>query len=214
MRATSLDRNGATSRLRRVVAQRSHPNEIDRFVRFLISSSHGSALRVGSRLGSTWGCNMSCHYSKNWYVASKACSVSTARARTIVQLIVVAASLAACAESTVVRNSKFASPNQQASSPRDQTASSVTNRRVASVRKHTPFARHQASWKRLSGAPAPLNAACRTALPPERSGPRAAAAPRRWCRRRGSSGCAWRRHAARSAIWRWRARDPSPDASW
>jgi len=53
-----------------------------------------------------------------------------------------AASLAACADSTVVRNSKFVSPSQQGSLPHDQTASFVINRRVASVRKHTPFARH------------------------------------------------------------------------
>jgi rare lipoprotein A len=83
--------------------------------------------------------------SKSSCVATKACSVSAARARNIVQLLVVvfgAASLAACAESTAVRNSKFVSPSQQASLPHDRTASFVTNRRVASVRKHTPFARH------------------------------------------------------------------------
>ena len=83
--------------------------------------------------------------SKSSYVASNAGSVSAARARNIVQLFVVvlgAASLAACADSTVVRNSKFVSPSQQGLLPHDQTASFVTNRRVASVRKHTPFARH------------------------------------------------------------------------
>ena len=51
-------------------------------------------------------------------------------------------SLAACAQSTAVRNSNFVSPSRQASLPHDRTASFVTNRRVASVRKHTPFARH------------------------------------------------------------------------
>jgi len=84
-------------------------------------------------------------YSKSSYFAIEACSVSAARARNIVQLLVVvlgAASLAACAESTAVRNSKFVSANRQASLPHDRTASFVTNRRVASVRKHTPFARH------------------------------------------------------------------------
>jgi rare lipoprotein A len=83
--------------------------------------------------------------SKSSYVAIRANSVSAARARNIVQLLVVvlgAASLAACAESTAVRNSNFVSPSRQASLPRDRTASFVTNRRVASVRKHTPFARH------------------------------------------------------------------------
>ena len=83
-------------------------------------------------------------YSKSSYFAIEACSVSAARARNIVQLLVVvlgAASLAACAESTAVRNSNFVSPSRQAL-PHDRTASFVTNRRVASVRKHTPFARH------------------------------------------------------------------------
>jgi rare lipoprotein A len=83
--------------------------------------------------------------SNSSYVAIEACSVSAARARNIVQLLVVvlgAGSLAACAESTAVRNSKFVSPSRQASLPHDRTASFVANRRVASVRKHTPFARH------------------------------------------------------------------------
>ena len=83
--------------------------------------------------------------SESSYIAIKACSVSAARARNIVQLLVVvlgAASLAACAESTAVRNSNFVSPSRQASLPHNRTASIVTNRRIASVRKHTPFARH------------------------------------------------------------------------
>src|SRR6516165_1272113 len=83
--------------------------------------------------------------SKASYFAIEACSVSAARARNIVQLLVAAvgaASLAACAESTAVRNCKFVSASRQASLPHDRTASFVTNRRVASVRKHTPFARH------------------------------------------------------------------------
>ena len=87
--------------------------------------------------------------SKSSYFAIEACSVSAARARNIVQLLVVvlgAASLAACAESTAVRNSNFVSPSRQASLPHDRTASFVINRRVASVRRRTPFARyHQAT---------------------------------------------------------------------
>jgi rare lipoprotein A len=78
--------------------------------------------------------------SKNSYVAAKACSLSAARGRNIVRLLVIvlgAASLAACANSNAVRDSNFVSP--QASSPHDRTASIVTNRRVATVRKHTPF---------------------------------------------------------------------------
>jgi peptidoglycan lytic transglycosylase len=83
--------------------------------------------------------------SKSSYVAIKASSVSAARTRNIAHLLVVvlgAASLAACAESTAVRNSNFVSPSRQASLPHDRTASFVTNRRVAFLRKHTPFARH------------------------------------------------------------------------
>jgi rare lipoprotein A len=84
-------------------------------------------------------------YSKSSYAAIQACPVSAVRARNIVQLLVVvlgAASLAACAESTAVRNSNVVSPSRQASLPHDRTASFVAKRRVASVRRHTPFARH------------------------------------------------------------------------
>jgi rare lipoprotein A len=72
--------------------------------------------------------------------------VSGARVRNIIQLfsvVVGAASLAACAQSSLVtRNSEFVGRSQQASLPHNRTASFVTNRRVASVKKHTPFARH------------------------------------------------------------------------
>jgi rare lipoprotein A len=71
---------------------------------------------------------------------------SAARARNIIQLIAVAlaaALLAACAQSPVVsKNSGFFSNSRQASVERNRTASFTTNRRVASFRKHTPFARH------------------------------------------------------------------------
>jgi rare lipoprotein A len=84
------------------------------------------------------------------YVAFKANripdTVSGARVRNIIQLfsvVVGAAALAACAQSSVVtRNSEFVGRSQQASLQHNRTASSVTNRRVASVTKHTPFARH------------------------------------------------------------------------
>ena len=73
-------------------------------------------------------------------------SVLGARVRNIIQLssvVLGAALLAACAQSSVVsRNSEFVSPSQQASLRHNRTASFVTNRRVASARKHTPFARH------------------------------------------------------------------------
>ena len=50
-------------------------------------------------------------------------------------------SLAACAQSTAVRNSEFAGLSRHASLNHDRTASFVTNRHVASRRRHTPFAR-------------------------------------------------------------------------
>jgi rare lipoprotein A len=69
-----------------------------------------------------------------------------ARVRNVIQLFPVvlgAALLAACAQSSVVtRNSEFVGPGRQASLQHDRTASLVTNRRVASAKKHTPFARH------------------------------------------------------------------------
>jgi rare lipoprotein A len=69
--------------------------------------------------------------------------VSSAVARRVIRLLAVglaAASLAACAQSSVVtRNSAF-SPGRQASLERNRTPSFVTTRRVASARRHTPFA--------------------------------------------------------------------------
>jgi len=63
--------------------------------------------------------------------------VSAVRARNIVRLFAIAfaaASLAACAQSSVVsRNSGFFGSSRQAS---------TTNSRVASAKRHTPFARH------------------------------------------------------------------------
>ena len=93
---------------------------------------------------------MSIDYAKNSYVAieanhiSDASPVSAARVRNAFQSLVIvlgAASLAACAQSTAVRNSEFAGPSRHAALNHDRTASFVTNSRVASARKHTPFAR-------------------------------------------------------------------------
>ena len=70
-------------------------------------------------------------------------AVSPAVARRVIQWLAVAlgaASLAACAQSSVVtRNSAF-SPTRQASLDRNSAPSFVTNRRVASAPRHTPFA--------------------------------------------------------------------------
>jgi rare lipoprotein A len=86
------------------------------------------------------------------YVAIKsnhildASSVPAARVRNVIQLFAVvlgAASLAACAQSSVVtRNSEFVSASRHASLQHNRTTSFFTNRRVAATKKHTPFARH------------------------------------------------------------------------
>jgi rare lipoprotein A len=56
--------------------------------------------------------------------------------------------LAACAQSSVVtRNSEFGAANRQ---QHRQTASLLTHRRLASTRKHTPFARHNNGTKTAS----------------------------------------------------------------
>jgi rare lipoprotein A len=70
--------------------------------------------------------------------------IPTARVGNVFRLLAVvlgAASLAACAQSSAVRNSAFVSPHRQASVQHDRTASFFTDRRIVSVRKHTPFAR-------------------------------------------------------------------------
>jgi rare lipoprotein A len=76
-----------------------------------------------------------------------ACSVAAGRHRKIIRLFAAAlgaASLAACAQSSVVtKNSGFFGANRQASVNHNRTASFLTNRRVASARKHTPFATHK-----------------------------------------------------------------------
>jgi rare lipoprotein A len=54
-----------------------------------------------------------------------------------------AASLAACAQYSVTRNSAVVGPGRQASLEHNRTTSFRTNSRVASARKHTPFASHK-----------------------------------------------------------------------
>jgi rare lipoprotein A len=70
--------------------------------------------------------------------------VSAAGVRNIIQLFAVAlgaASLAACAQSSVVTNkSELLAPSRQASLPHDRKTSFLTDRRVAVTKKHTPFA--------------------------------------------------------------------------
>jgi rare lipoprotein A len=69
-----------------------------------------------------------------------------ARVGNIVRLFaaaLAAASLAACAQSSVVsKNSGFLPTSRQASLERSRPASFAPERHVASAKKHTPFARH------------------------------------------------------------------------
>jgi rare lipoprotein A len=70
-------------------------------------------------------------------------SVRAVRARKIIRLLAVAlgaASLAACAQSTVVSQKSELRATRQASLEHDRTTSSVTRKRVAVAKKHTPFA--------------------------------------------------------------------------
>ena len=73
-------------------------------------------------------------------------SVLATGVQKVVQLIAIAlgaASLAACAQSSVLtKQSEFLAPNRRASLQHNRTPPSATNRRVASAKKHTPFARH------------------------------------------------------------------------
>ena len=73
-------------------------------------------------------------------------SLPAARARKVIRLLVVAlgaASLAACAQSSVVSQKSEHRASRQASIERDRSTSSVMKRRVASVKRHTPFASHR-----------------------------------------------------------------------
>jgi rare lipoprotein A len=75
--------------------------------------------------------------------------VSATPVRNASRLFVIAVTgtlLAACAQSSVITgNSEFTRPSRQASLQPNRTASSLTNRRVASVKRHTPFASHHRS---------------------------------------------------------------------
>ena len=74
---------------------------------------------------------------------AEASLVPVARIRKIIQLFAVAlgaASLAACAQSSVVTRNSEHTGGRQASLEHHRTTSFSTNRRVASGKKHTPFA--------------------------------------------------------------------------
>src|SRR5437660_7843087 len=109
---------------------------------------------VACRVSVGWGCNMSSiSCARIAYVDIKANrilnvpSVSAAGVRNVIQLFavaLVAASLAACAQSSVVtKKSELITASRQASLEQNRTTSFVTKRRVAVTRKHTPFASHK-----------------------------------------------------------------------
>ena len=86
---------------------------------------------------------------------SEAPRVPVARTGKVIRLFAVvlgAASLAACAQSTVVSQKSELRASRQASVQYDRTTWPVTHRRVAAVRKHTPFAarRHAGNTKTAS----------------------------------------------------------------
>jgi len=109
---------------------------------------------ITRRVSVGWGCNMSsiscariAHVDiKANRILLNAPSVSAAGVRNVIQLFavaLVAASLAACAQSSVVtKKSELLPASRQASLEQNRTTSFVTNRRVAVARKHTPFASH------------------------------------------------------------------------
>jgi rare lipoprotein A len=74
---------------------------------------------------------------------SSATQVRAARAGKVIRLFAAAlgaASLAACAQSSVVTQKSGSPASRQASQQHDRTPSIASNRRVASAKKHTPFA--------------------------------------------------------------------------
>jgi rare lipoprotein A len=82
--------------------------------------------------------------------------VSAVAVRNVIRLFVVALAgtlLAACAQSSSVLtgNSEFVTPGRQASLQHNRTASFLINRRVASAKRHTPFAsQHDAARKQTA----------------------------------------------------------------
>jgi rare lipoprotein A len=83
--------------------------------------------------------------------ASVATGAAVRNATRLFAVVLGGALLAACAQSSVVtRNSEFVGASRQASLQPNRTASVFTNRRVASAKKHTPFARHNAAGTQIA----------------------------------------------------------------
>src|SRR5258706_10851650 len=98
---------------------------------------------VGTNMCSISCARTSCIDLKANRIHLNAPSVSAAGVRNVIQLFAVAlgaASLAACAQSSVVtQKSELSVASRQASLEHNRTASFVTNRRVAITKKHTPY---------------------------------------------------------------------------
>jgi rare lipoprotein A len=97
-------------------------------------------LVFGLGWGASWGCNMMS------IGCGSTSGFDTETGRKIVRLFALAlgaASLAACAQSSVVSQRSELRQTRVASIERDRSASYMMRRRVASVRKHTPFASHR-----------------------------------------------------------------------
>jgi rare lipoprotein A len=105
-----------------------------------LDCDHDGVLVFGLGWGASWGCNM-------WSIGcADTSSVDIATGRRIVRLLALAlaaATLGACAQTSVVSQRSELRPTRQASLERNRTASFVTKRRVASARKHTSFASHR-----------------------------------------------------------------------
>jgi rare lipoprotein A len=90
--------------------------------------------------GASWGCNMMS------IGCSSTSAIDTGTGRNIVRLFALAlaaASLAGCARSSVVSQRSEFRQTREASIERDRSTSPVVKRRVAAVKKHTPFASHK-----------------------------------------------------------------------
>jgi rare lipoprotein A len=90
--------------------------------------------------GASWGCNMMS------IGCGSTSGIDTTTGGKIVRLFALAlgaASLAACAQSSVVSQRSELRQTRVASIERDRSASYMMRRRIASVRKHTPFASHR-----------------------------------------------------------------------
>ncbi len=86
-------------------------------------------------------------------VCARPSFVDVKTGRNVIRLLALAfsaATLAACAQTSVVSQRSEFHQTRQASLERDRTSSPVTNRRVASARKHTPFASRKAAGTKVA----------------------------------------------------------------